>query len=196
MRRAFDFYPTPSWATKTLLDHVPEVRASRILEPCVGAGDMSAVLWASGCTVLTNDVDRTRQADTYLDARQRESWRAFQIVEWIVSNPAFAFAPKIIPLAFEHATRGVAMFLRLSYLEPCDGRGEWLAEHPPTRQIVLPRVSFTGDGNTDSVTCAWFVWATDGQPLEGPPIVIVPPIAEPRGGLLELLDSPVDAVSV
>ena len=37
-------------------------------------------------------------------------------------------------------------------------RGAWLNEHPPTTLIVLPRISFTGNGKTDSVTCAWMVW--------------------------------------
>jgi hypothetical protein len=50
------------------------------------------------------------------------------------------------------------MFLRLSYLEPVRNRGAWLAAHPPTGLIVLPRISFTGDGQTDTVTCAWMVW--------------------------------------
>lgn len=33
-----------------------------------------------------------------------------------------------------------------------------LAAHPPTQLIVLPRHSFTGDGKTDRVTCAWMIW--------------------------------------
>ena len=75
-----------------------------------------------------------------------------------MSNPPFGAAPRIVPLAVEHAVAGVAMLLRLSYLEPCENRSQWLSEHPPTRLIVLPRISFTGDGRTDSVTCGWFVW--------------------------------------
>jgi hypothetical protein len=50
------------------------------------------------------------------------------------------------------------MLLRLSYLEPTEDRGAWLNSHPPTDLIVLPRISFTGNGKTDSVTCAWIVW--------------------------------------
>lgn len=58
---------------------------------------------------------------------------------------------------------GVAMLLRLSYLEPTKDRGHWLNDHPPTQMIVLPRISFTGDGKTDSVTCAWMIWHKQGK---------------------------------
>ncbi len=50
-----------------------------------------------------------------------------------------------------------------SVLEPCEGRGAWLAAHPPQALIVLPRMSFTGEGKTDSVTCAWVVWAREAE---------------------------------
>jgi hypothetical protein len=54
------------------------------------------------------------------------------------------------------------MLLRLSYLEPCNNRAEFLSVNPPSL-IVLPRISFTGDGKTDNVTCAWFVWDFSAQ---------------------------------
>jgi hypothetical protein len=53
------------------------------------------------------------------------------------------------------------MLLRLSFLEPTRERGPWLAANPPDLVIVLPRISFTGDGKTDSVTCAWMIWDKD-----------------------------------
>jgi len=48
--------------------------------------------------------------------------------------------------------------LRLSYLEPCQNRAQWLADHPLTKLIVLPRISFNGSGKTDSCTTAWMIW--------------------------------------
>ena len=32
------------------------------------------------------------------------------------------------------------------------------ADHMTRQMILNPRPSFTGDGSTDSVTAAWFVW--------------------------------------
>ena len=63
----------------------------------------------------------------------------------------------------------------------CEGRGAWLAAYPPTTLIVLPRISFTGDGNTDSATCAWFVWDRDAASQR---IVVVNPVDDRQGSLL------------
>lgn len=74
------------------------------------------------------------------------------------------------------------MMLRLSFREPTskgfprkvlrDGRivgassprGPWLAEHPPSRLLTLPRYSFTGDGHSDSVTTEWVIWTKASIP--------------------------------
>ena len=93
------------------------------------------------------------------DATKREFWtRWVSSIDFVVTNPPFSLASSILPLAYEHARVGVAFLLRLSYLEPCRDRADWLVQHPLTKLIVLPRISFTGDRKTDSVTCGWFVW--------------------------------------
>ena len=53
---------------------------------------------------------------------------------------------------------GIILMLRLSFLEPCHNRYAFLEKHPPTALYAVPRLSFTGDGKTDSVACAWFLW--------------------------------------
>jgi hypothetical protein len=103
-----------------------------------------------------------------LDAADELSWKFWTAegamsYDWIVNNPPFSCAPQIIPLAFQHARVGIAMLLRLSFLEPVENRGTWLNQYPPTHLIVLPRISFTGNRKTDSVTCAWMVWRKHDQ---------------------------------
>ena len=61
----------------------------------------------------------------------------------------------------------MAFLLRLSFLEPTLTRREFLRANPPKRVIVLPRISFTGDGRTDSVTCAWLIWTTGPSDSQG-----------------------------
>ena len=154
-RRSHDFYPTPSWATEKLLEHFPLTGV--IGEPCVGAGDMANVLRQHG-KVWTNDVDRSHPADSYHDLMDPASWGKLPECDWIVTNPPFSIAAAIVPAAYEKARLGIAMFLRLSYLEPCQNRGEWLERHPLSKLIVLPRISFNGSGKTDSCTTAWMIW--------------------------------------
>jgi hypothetical protein len=183
VRREHDFYPTQAWATRELLARV-NVRG-RLIEPCVGRGDISTLLAADTrvTQVYTNDVDRARAAHEHSDATDPAWWARLSQVDWVVTNPPFVVAHKIVPLAFQHARLGAAMLLRLTYLEPCEGRAEWLQATPPTRWIVLPRISFTGDGKTDSVTCAWFVWDRQqcGQSLE-----IVAPGDRRQASILDL----------
>ena len=54
----------------------------------------------------------------------------------------------------------VALLLRLSFLEGTRKR-TWLRIDPPKLVIVLPRISFTGDGRHDLVVPAWFLWGED-----------------------------------
>jgi hypothetical protein len=67
---------------------------------------------------------------------------------------------------------GVAMMLRLSFEEPTahvNPRGPFLEANPLTRKLVMPRYSFTGNGNSDSVTTAWMIWSK--VPLSGAPML-------------------------
>lgn len=157
-RRSYDWYPTPGYATRRLVDHA--TIDGTVLEPCVGAGDISNMLqqYSLANKIIRNDVDPMREAEFHMDARLPETWAAFPPCDWVVTNPPFSVASEIVPLAYDHAGIGMALLLRLSYLEPCKGRGAWLAAYPPLSLFVLPRISFTGDGRHDSVTCAWMVW--------------------------------------
>jgi len=180
VRRAFDFYPTPQWATEELLNRLPV--QGRVLEPCCGDGAIASALQGrDGCELVTNDVDPRWPADWHQDARDEGFWQAVGECDWVVTNPPFSVASDILPLAYRHA-KAVAMLLRLSYLEPCEGRAGWLAAHPPDQLLVLPRISFTGNGKTDSVTCAWMVWA---PVVWGNAILVIPPVDDRQGSLLE-----------
>lgn len=180
LRRSTDNYFTPSHATRALMDRISIF--GRILEPCSGDGDIASVCGDRlGTTVFTNDMAIKRPAQFHLDMTAPHNWRAIiketGPIDWVVSNPAFSYAAPIVKLAHEHARCGVAMLLRLSFLEPCGNRSDWLAANPPSALIVLPRISFTGNGKTDSVTCAWIVWTQ----MDIPTIAIVPkpsPVAE------------------
>lgn len=154
MRRHLDQYFTPKFATHVLLQH--QKIAGNIIEPCSGRGDIADPLRAVG-NVSTNDIDEALTADRHWDAADALFWRSIPTPDWVVSNPPFSCCHPIIVGAFSRATQGVAMLLRLSYLEPCNNRAEFLSAFPPSL-IVLPRISFTGDGKTDNVTCAWFIW--------------------------------------
>lgn len=156
MRRKNDFYPTPEFATEILMKHVP-IKGS-VLECCSGDGQIAEVVNRRvGVDMYENDIDPQWGSQWTFDA-SRDWPLGIGRHSWVVTNPPFNCAADIVPRAYGHAINGIAMLLRLSYLEPVENRGAWLNEHPPTTLIVLPRISFTGDGKTDNVTCAWMVW--------------------------------------
>ena len=177
-RRAWDFYETPAAVTDALLAVVPVGPGAAVYEPCAGDGAIVRRL-PPDCQVWTNDRDPARGADTHHDATTAAAWAVAPA--WVVTNPPFRAAFAIARQACAVATRGVALLVRLSFLEPTRERGAWLAAHPPDLVLVLPRPSFTGDGRTDAVTVAWLVWyAADVAGPRGVRIVAAAPAAEPR----------------
>lgn len=167
-RRRLDQYFTPEFATAALLHYVPVTGS--VLECCAGDLAIAKVLQQQ-TNVCTNDIDPAMPTDDHLDATDPFYWETVSLrgsYNWIVTNPPFSVAQPIVEGAHRTAKAGIAMLLRLSYLEPCKDRARFLSQHPPTHTIVLPRISFTGDGKTDNVTCAWFVWcktSSDKQSL-------------------------------
>lgn len=107
--------------------------------------------------VITNDIDPKIEADHHMNAVQSEIYKMVG-TDWIISNPPYSQALAIVQQSYEAAKVGCAFLLRLSFLEPTIARGHWLKDHPPSAMIVMPRISFTGDNKTDSVTVAWLIW--------------------------------------
>lgn len=159
-RRKNDFYPTPSSVTEELLKHV-QVKGT-VLEICSGAEDISKVLRANNLTTYTNDIALYTHAQSHFDAASDQLYLYHKDADWVVTNPPFNQAIGIVKKAVEKVPN-VAMLLRISFLEPTYDRQDWLHENPPNKVIYLPRISFTGDGKTDSVTHFWCVWDQSGE---------------------------------
>jgi hypothetical protein len=167
-RRDLDYYPTPRWMVDHLLDRLTEgaprgswLRAGdRVLEPCVGAGNIvkGLVDRFPNLEVTTNDIARKWPATWHFDATQEGRIWERDRYDWIITNPPFSVAFDIVRQAVEVARFGVAMLLRMSWLEPVEERAAWLAKNPPNWELVMERYSFRRNGKTDSVTSCWFVW--------------------------------------
>lgn len=172
-----DKYFTEDRLTDALLKRI-DLRG-RILECCAGDRAIARrihnkVATHSGSVVLSSDLTDSEtsefpllHADQTTDATTREFWENYnrpgtQVLNWVVTNPPFNVAPKIIPLAYKNSRVGIAMLLRLSYLEPCANRAAWLQSNADNLKLVMPvnpRPRFRADTKgTDSCTVAWFVW--------------------------------------
>lgn len=165
LRHNLDQYETADWQVDALVDHLPELSGS-IWCPTVGDGALARQLLLRRpdlTLTLTNDLDPALIADCHLDATKLESWSEFGKVttrpDWVVENPPFNVAIDVLKHAYVRARRGVALLLRITFTEPTRDRSLWLANHPIDLQVTLERYSFTGNGKSDNVTAAWFVWA-------------------------------------
>jgi hypothetical protein len=169
-RRPNDFYQTPRWQVDALREH--QFIAGTVLEPCAGDGSIAKVFRENQQEVWANDIDHQWLANSYHDATKEEAWKLCPVqTEWVITNPPFNGAFSILKHAYNHIGR-VALLLRLSFLEPTKERGQWLADHPPDKLIILPRWSYTQNGKSDSVTTAWMVWDRFNRLAQ--PVVIYP----------------------
>jgi hypothetical protein len=107
--------------------------------------------------VRCNDLDGRLPADWHLDATLPELWRECAPADWVVGSPPYSCARMVLEHALEFAQVGVALKLRLSFLEPCLNRVDLLSNNPPTQLVVLPRETYVG-GSADWMVEAWFVW--------------------------------------
>lgn len=180
-RRAKDAYFTPEFATYGLLARVPV--CGHVFECCSGAHHITNPLRSDPRVmpkVTTNDLDGQWSADWHLDMRLPSSWQTIRDsvgpIDWVVTNPPFEVALDILEAA-RLFVPNIAMLLRVSFMEPtacgtpekhlADGRvlpatkprGPFLQQHAPNGVIYCPRISFTGDGHTDSATVNWLIWS-------------------------------------
>lgn len=161
MRNERDAYYTPKELTLALLERI-DWREHQALEPFAGENHIADVLREKGYSITTGDIFKEAPVDhPGTDFFSRKADRAYQNHSAIITNPPYSIAPQCARRALMFSPR-VAMLLRLSFLEPCQGtdssyRIDLLEKL--SRVIVLPRVSFIRGGKgTDSTTCAWFVW--------------------------------------
>jgi hypothetical protein len=160
----YDKYYTGSFLTKALTSRI-QIEGD-ILECCAGERDISTELEKlPNVSVISTDItDPSVENDTpTLDATDIRYWQfEGNNPDWVITNPPFNVAHDIIPLAYQTASRGVCMLLRLTYLEPCANRAEWLMGASDQLRVLIPvnpRPRFRTDTKgTDSVTVAWFVW--------------------------------------
>ncbi len=160
-----DAYYTPDWVTDRFIDNFSYLVRSHqtILEPCCGTGAMVERLSDRLSNPITS-TDLTMGA--MFDATTPQYWKRHDHFDWVITNPPFNHAARILEHALMNSQYGVAFLLRLSFLEPCPtgktARHEVLSMGEDRLRFCLPlnpRPKFRKDVSaTDSVTSAWFIW--------------------------------------
>lgn len=172
-RKKYDQYFTPQWATKILLYYLPELHTPvTVGEPFAGEGHIARVLAAEGHDVIASEYDKSLQGERYdgisqgVDFFSAEAKEMYNDVPWIVTNPPYAAATGTAANSFKRAQtlagEGVAMLMRLGWLEACADRYDILPGL--SEVIIIPRVQFIGArGTSNSGPSAWCIWRKERE---------------------------------
>ena len=168
-RRKLDKYYSPDIVLQWLLQKqaVGISTEDTILECAVGGWAIAAPLELEGYRVITNDIDPEVPADYHEDIASAAAWQTLPACDWVITNPPFNVLNGALPLMYDNCNKGLALFVRKSITEPTFARQDWLQAHEQhlAQIIFCPRVSFTGDGKTDSSSCDWYIWKK--SPVDG-----------------------------
>ena len=156
-----DFFPTPAWATRALIDS--ERFEGEIWECACGDGSMAQVLKDAGLEVFASDLYPRGYGQTGIDFLASE-----RRTDNIVTNPPFNCAEGFVAQGLKLARRKFALLLRLAFLEGANRADTIFLKQPPARVWVFSeRITFymkgaekSGGGTT---AYAWFVWDKDAS---------------------------------
>lgn len=185
---SLDFFPTPPWATRALIERVfPALGVTldgmSVVDPCCGEGHMTGVLLEYGGigNVAGSDIKnyRSEAGGVPAFAGQIDFLADHEIeADWIITNPPFGeLTLKVALKALSLARKGVALFVRQQWLEGVERYETLFRDAPPTLYAQFAeRVNLCGGkweplGSTATAYC-WLVWVKDMLPQ---PVFWIPP---------------------
>jgi len=184
---SLDFFPTPGWATRALMEKVLHMTpmASGIselscLEPACGAGHMARVLEEYFPNQVTaSDIhDYGFTGTTIMDFLELHSDDE-PFVDWVITNPPFKHGEEFVNQGLLVAHRGVAMLVRTAFLETVGRYKNLYVPHPPTivaqfsERVPMLKDRVNRKAST-ATSYAWLVWEKNTI-QEGTRMVWIPP---------------------
>ncbi len=170
---SLDYFPTPPWATRALMQHVmpalgiPGRRFDSAWEPACGEGHIAEVLAEYSDVMIASDIFDYGygQVFDFLEAAT-----VMPAVDWIVTNPPFGKKTEAFTLkALELANVGVAMFVRMQWLETRGRYERIFNDTPPTviaffaERVPLCKGEWKPEGDT-ATAYVWLVWIKGNDP--------------------------------
>ncbi len=168
-----DFFPTPPWATRALCEHVlghlerrGHCKFQKVWEPACGEGHMAEPLREYFREVRASDLHEYGYGEHGIDFLATP----LTSVDWIITNPPFrAKGEQFLTHALDQAGTGVAMFMRLQWLES-EGRYERIFKPlPPTliaffaERVAIHSGEWDPEGGT-ATAYIWLVWLKGAEP--------------------------------
>lgn len=158
---SLDFFPTPPWATRALMEHV--IKGSwqgyTCLEPACGEGHMARPLREYFGSVTASDIHDYGYGDVADFLLKGHHFSH----DWVITNPPFNRAEEFIYSAQKIATVGVAMLVRTAFLESVGRYNRIFRDSPPTTIGIfserVPMLKGRLDRKASTATSyCWLVW--------------------------------------
>jgi len=169
-----DYYATDPDSTRAILERL-NIHNHRFYEPCAGGGHISEVLkekFPNG-EVISSDLVYRGYEDSvggvdFLKDDVLVNILGGKKAGWVITNPPYKHAKEFIDKSLEIADVGVAMFLKIQFLEG-QARKKWFEKNPPKYVYVFskrqdpwrdgePLNPKTGKKWGSTMCFAWFVW--------------------------------------
>jgi hypothetical protein len=171
---SLDYFPTPPWATRALMErvlpHLGSRPATSAWEPACGEGHIAEVLREYFGKVVATDIHDYGYQDRLIDFTS-EKTQGFE--DWIITNPPFGdLTEQFVLRALKQAHVGVAMFVRLQWLESGGRYENIFRDNPPTliaffaERVPLCKGRWDPEGTT-ATAYIWLIWVK-GMPPQAP----------------------------
>lgn len=164
---ALDDFPTPPWATRAFLETCRAHFATHhtVWEPSANRGAMVLPLREhfGHDQVLASDVHDYGAGFHIIDFLWPDAGSPGPDPDWVITNPPFRLASQFLARGRQVARRGVALFLRLQWLESERRFEDVFSATPPTVVAIhVERVNLR-EGRLDpkvsnATAYAWFLW--------------------------------------
>lgn len=191
---SLDDFPTPPWAGRALCDMLDRrgvpLHTQHAWEPACNRGHLVRGLRDGFAAVYASDIADYGWPgmDAQFDFLMR--WPAGDLpdADWIVTNPPFRLAEEFVRLALDRARVGVAMFVRVAFLEGVGRYRRLFRGRPPafvlpfTERVVLHRSVLRQAGErywdagageagawktaSTATAYAWVVWLVEAVEVE------------------------------
>lgn len=181
-----DFFPTPLWGTRALIEHVlkplwlfnPD---HEVWEPACGALHMARPLSEYYKNPRASDIDpRGDPSGNFIERRDfiHSQQLGRDRADWIITNPPFNLFMEFFETSEFYARKGIAFLAPLTVLEG-RGRYEKIYTKYKGRYCVAPFVErlpiIKNTVSRTATTARAYVWLVISLDREVPPLMHIPP---------------------
>ena len=158
---SLDYFPTPPWATRALMEHVlseSDYKGKVCWEPACGEGHMSEVLKEYFAQVASTDIFNYGYGGVqdFLDDNATQF-----LHNWIITNPQFNHAEGF---ASRRYGGNMALLVRTAWLESAGRYKRLFSIDPPsivaqfTERVTMVKGALAGKGVSSATAFCWVVW--------------------------------------